>query len=41
MKDIEEQLWKNNIKKGERKHKDFLNIAEEDFSNYKSKGLNG
>lgn len=31
-REFEDQLWKDNIKKGPRKNKDFLNIENEDFS---------
>lgn len=31
MSEIEANLWKNNIKYGERKHKDFLDITQEDI----------
>lgn len=41
MKDIEDQLWKNNIKQGPRKRVDYLNISNEDFSKYKVKGFDG
>jgi len=32
MAEIEVNLWKNNIKFGERKNKDYLDISNEDFS---------
>ena len=41
MKDIEDQLWKNNIAKGNRQNADFLNVAQEDFSKNKSVDFNG
>lgn len=34
MSDIEPNLWKNNIKYGERKRQDYLDISEEDFSQH-------
>lgn len=41
MAEIEANLWKNNIKKGPRVHKDFLDTNNEDFTNFKSKGIDG
>jgi len=32
MDDIERNLWKNNIKDGERRNNDFLDTSKEDFT---------
>jgi len=40
MQEIEANLWKNNIKSG-RVDKDFLDTSKEDFSQNKTKGLDG
>jgi hypothetical protein len=41
MAEIEANLWKNNIKKGPRMHKDFLDTKDEDFTSIKCKGIDG
>lgn len=41
IKDIENQMWKNNIKQGKRENKDFLNTANEDFTQIKTKSIQG
>jgi len=41
MADIEAQLWKNNIKQGQRKKNDFLDASNEDFTKQVSKGIDG
>ena len=39
--EIEANLWKQNIKKGPRVHKDFLDITNEDFSMHVSHDVEG
>ena len=39
--EIEAEMWKNNIKKGKRLRKDFLDTASEDFSMNKTRGIDG
>ena len=39
--DIEKNLWKNNIKYGERKKKDYLDISNEDFSKIFTSNIEG
>jgi hypothetical protein len=34
--EIEQNLWKNNIKQGERTSRNWLDVSNEDFSNYKT-----
>jgi hypothetical protein len=34
--EIEQNLWKNNIIKGDRVSKNWLDVSNEDFSNYKT-----
>ena len=41
MEEIEANLWKNNIKKGPRRKKDFLDIRNEDFSENKTTDFTG
>jgi hypothetical protein len=41
MADIEAQMWKDNIKEGKRTRKDFLNTQDEDFTQVKTRGING
>ena len=41
MSEIEANLWKNNIKFGERKHKDYLDISNEDFSQHLTTNIEG
>ena len=41
MSEIEANLWKNNIKFGERKHKDYLDISNEDFSQHLITNIEG
>jgi hypothetical protein len=41
MSEIEENIWKDNIKKGPRRKKDFLDIRNEDFSENVTVDLTG
>jgi len=41
MADVEKQMWKSNVKDGERKNQDFLNTANEDFNRNTSRGIDG
>ena len=41
MAEIEANMWKHNIKAGQRRHKDFLDTSAEDFSQNKSRGFDG
>jgi hypothetical protein len=41
MSEIEANLWKNNIKYGERKRKDYLDISGEDFSQHFTSNIEG
>jgi len=41
MAEIEANMWKHNIKAGQRRHKDFLDTSTEDFSQNKSRGIDG
>jgi hypothetical protein len=41
MSDIESNLWKNNIKYGERKRKDYLDVSNEDFSQHLTTNIEG
>lgn len=41
MQEIEQNLWKNQVKEGVRVKRDFLDTSKEDFSKNKSKGING
>jgi hypothetical protein len=41
MSDIEANLWKNNIKYGERKRKDYLDVSNEDFSKHLTTNIEG
>lgn len=39
--EIEQNMWKYNVKTGPRIKKDFLDASTEDFSKNKSKGIDG
>lgn len=41
MADVEKNLWKNNILFGARKHKDYLDVSEEDFSKQFTQNIEG
>lgn len=41
LEEIEANMWKDNIKKGPRRGKDFLDVRNEDFSENKSMSLAG
>jgi hypothetical protein len=39
--DIEKNMWKNNLKSGERKNRDWLDTSNEDFGDAVSKDISG
>jgi hypothetical protein len=41
MKDVHENLWKNNIIYGDRKRNDFLDVSKENFSSHFTHSIEG